>query len=93
MERVVVDADDIAEIEAFADLADIRLAIERNWPAIPVEQQTAIRDRILLGLDYCEIAEKHGVTEPTVRSRVSRGLHSLRETIEAERTANSEGPA
>lgn len=84
MERAVVAADDIAEFEAFAEIADLKETIESNWDAIPPEQQEAIRQRVLLGREYDVIAREAGVAEGTIRSRVSRGLQFLHDVISAD---------
>ncbi len=49
--------------------------------ALPEAQRTAIVLRFYEQLEYAEIAELTGVREGSVRSRVSRGLATLRTTM------------
>jgi len=60
--------------EAFDDRRRLWLACQR----LPEAQRTAIVLRYYEQLDYAEIAELTGVREGSVRSRVSRGLATLR---------------
>jgi RNA polymerase sigma factor (sigma-70 family) len=52
--------------------------------ALPEEQRDAIACRYLLGLDERETAAALGVRRGTVKSRLSRALARLRESLEAE---------
>jgi RNA polymerase sigma factor (sigma-70 family) len=49
--------------------------------ALPEPQRTALVLRYYEQLEYAEIAELTGVREGSVRSRVSRGLAALRESM------------
>ena len=49
--------------------------------ALPEAQRTAVVLRYYEQLEYAEIAELTGVREGSVRSRVSRGLATLRGTM------------
>jgi RNA polymerase sigma-70 factor (ECF subfamily) len=51
---------------------------------LPDDQREAVRLRVLEELDYDEIAERTGSSEPAVRQRVSRGLKWLRGRIDDE---------
>lgn len=56
----------------------------RVWAAcreLPEPQRTAVVLRYYEQLEYAEIAELTGVREGSVRSRVSRGLATLREQV------------
>jgi RNA polymerase sigma-70 factor (ECF subfamily) len=52
--------------------------------ALPDEHRDAIACRYLLGLDEAETAAALGIRRGTVKSRLSRALVRLRETLEAE---------
>jgi RNA polymerase sigma-70 factor (sigma-E family) len=57
---------------------------DRVWAAcraLPEAQRTAVVLRYYEELEYAEIAALTGVAEGSVRSRVSRGLAALRETL------------
>jgi RNA polymerase sigma-70 factor (sigma-E family) len=57
---------------------------DRMWracQALPPDQRTAIVLRFYEDLDYAEIAALTGVREGSVRSRVSRGVASLRHEL------------
>ena len=57
---------------------------DRLWRAcraLPEAQRTAVVLRYYEQLEYAEIAALTGVAEGTVRSRVSRGLAALRESL------------
>lgn len=84
LERVIVEPGDLAEIEHLARLDEMRRAIGRSWDALPAEQRVAINARIIDGRSYGSIAGETGVSEVTVRSRVSRGLQLLRGMLEAD---------
>lgn len=51
------------------------------------DQRTAIQMRIVDELGYDEVAVRLGVSEQTVRARVSRGLRSLAKALDATRAA------
>jgi RNA polymerase sigma-70 factor, ECF subfamily len=51
---------------------------------LPDDQREAVRLRVLEELDYTEIAERTGSSEPAVRQRVSRGLKWLRGRLDEE---------
>lgn len=53
--------------------------------ALPAAQQDAIRAIVLGEEDYGDVAARVGVDPATVRQRVSRGLRSLRRTMEETR--------
>jgi RNA polymerase sigma-70 factor (sigma-E family) len=63
--------------EAFDDRHRLWLACQ----ALPEVQRTAVVLRYYEQLEYAEIADLTGVREGSVRSRVSRGLSALRESM------------
>jgi RNA polymerase sigma-70 factor (ECF subfamily) len=73
-----------AEYERIEELAGTRtmrdLAAER-LQELPVEQQEAVRLRVVCELPYEEVAKQLGITRQAARARVSRGLLTLRAAI------------
>lgn len=63
--------------DAIAALAGAETVTEL-LAALPAEQRAAVQARIVDDIDYDEIAARSGVSESTVRKRVSRGLAALR---------------
>lgn len=82
IERRTLDDEDVAAAweVASTDQLDDRLA--SAIARLSLEQQEAIRLRIVEELDYEDIATRLGVTETTVRARVSRGLRQLRSALQ-----------
>ena len=68
--------------DEFPDLDDPRAL--KHLEGLPADQREAVRLRVLEELDYDEIAERTGSTEPAVRQRVSRGLKWLRGRLDEE---------
>ena len=62
-------------------MPDQRAGLWAACQALPDAQRTAIVLRYYEQLEYAEIAELTGVREGSVRSRVSRGLATLREAM------------
>jgi len=76
MERLTLDDDGIAAIEAAAaaEGGDVELLLE----ALPDDQRTAVWARVVDEQDYAAIAAQQQTSESAVRQRVSRGLATLR---------------
>ena len=72
-DRVVIDP---------ADAASDRACLVAEIARLPRRQRTVITMRYFLGLTDVEIAEDLGCSAGTVRSHLSRALHSLRVQIE-----------
>ena len=68
-------------LDAIADAATDD-GVLRALAALPSPQQAAIRAVVLGDEDYGVVAAREGVDPATVRQRVSRGLRSLRRTME-----------
>jgi RNA polymerase sigma-70 factor (ECF subfamily) len=64
-------------VEQLADLPRIRRDLGRALSRLRPEQIEAVRLRVVLQLEYREVAATLGVSEATARSRVSRGLRAL----------------
>jgi DNA-directed RNA polymerase specialized sigma24 family protein len=63
----------IDELGGAAPLDSLRLL-----DALPLEQRSAVRGRVIDGRDYEDLARELGCSELVVRQRVSRGLRALR---------------
>jgi RNA polymerase sigma factor (sigma-70 family) len=74
MERIELTDDDIARIDRLGETATVAQLVEE----LPLEQQEAIRARIIEERGYDEIADELQTSTTVVRKRVSRGLAALR---------------
>lgn len=83
MQAPVLSDDDYERIEALAEIASHRQAIGRALDSLSGDQREAVRLRVVDELAYPVIAERLGVSEPTVRARVSRGLRALAQSLES----------
>jgi RNA polymerase sigma-70 factor (ECF subfamily) len=72
-----LSAEERDRVEQLADLRAQRRQVAARLDRLAVEQQEAIRLRVVEEYDYSEIAERLGVSEQVVRARVSRGLRRL----------------
>ena len=82
---VVSDAS-LERIEALIDDADPANPLHLALDALPAAQREAIRAHVLDEKSYEEVADQLGVSQATVRQRVSRGLARLRTTLEGRQT-------
>jgi len=64
--------------------AEDRDRLWRACQALPADQRTAVVLRFYEDLDYAEIAALTGVREGSVRSRVSRGIATMRHELGAD---------
>lgn len=71
--------EDLERIETRASQCDWATQLLK---ALPVDQQQAVRARIIDERAYAEIANEMNTSELVVRKRVSRGLATLREHLE-----------
>ncbi len=85
-----VARDDLQLIEQRAGLDELRVALGRELERLSVEQRQALNMRVVQERPYAEIAELLGVSEETVRARVSRGLRRLNQGL-AQHQATAEG--
>ncbi len=76
----------LERIEALIDDADPANPLHRALDALPAAQREAIRAHVLDEKSYEEVADQLGVSQATVRQRVSRGLSRLRTTLEGRQT-------
>ncbi|HWE15407.1 MAG TPA: RNA polymerase sigma factor [Solirubrobacteraceae bacterium] len=81
----LIDAD-YERVEELADLRALRLTVSDALAHLTVEHREALRLRVVEEQPYPEIARTLGVSETTVRARVSRALRAL-----SKATASLEG--
>lgn len=84
--------DEIAEIERAAELEELRGAIGAQLGKLTLDQRLAVQLRVVDELSYSEVARRLGTTEPTARSRVSRGLRVLAAALEPVVSAEGSTP-
>ena len=73
---------EIADIEQAAGLDAVRVALAVELKRLSEDQRRALQLRIVEELPYPEVAKRLGITEPTARARVSRGLRTLALALE-----------
>jgi RNA polymerase sigma factor (sigma-70 family) len=77
-----VDHDDLLLIERRAGLPELRRTVELELARLSPVQRDALRLRVVEERSYAEISVQLGVSEQTVRARVSRGLRALGRALE-----------
>jgi RNA polymerase sigma-70 factor, ECF subfamily len=77
-----VGEDDYERIVDLAGLAELRGRVEAAFAHLAADQSAAVRLRVIDELSYREVAETLGVSEQTVRARVSRALRQLADALE-----------
>jgi RNA polymerase sigma-70 factor (ECF subfamily) len=77
MERIELDDDDYARVEALGAEAPALALVERLAP----EQREAVTAHVLDERGYGEIADELHTSEAVVRKRVSRGLATMRQRM------------
>jgi len=74
--------DEIGEIERAAGLSAVRSALGAELQKLSDRQRQAVQLRVVDELPYEEVARRLGITEPTARARVLRGLRALAAALE-----------
>jgi RNA polymerase sigma factor (sigma-70 family) len=74
--------DEIAEIERAAGLQAVRQALGVELQKLGEDQRAALQLRVVDELPFQEVAQRLGISEPTARARVSRGLRALAVALE-----------
>jgi RNA polymerase sigma factor (sigma-70 family) len=77
-----ISRDEITEIERRAGLSRLRAEVNAQLAGLESKQAEAVRLRVVEERPYEEIALALGVSEQTVRARVSRGLRAMRLGLE-----------
>ena len=77
MERIAVSEESLARIEELRDLGVLELL-----DGLPEDQREAIRARVIDDADYAEVAARLAISPAAARQRVSRGLATLRRTLQ-----------
>jgi RNA polymerase sigma factor (sigma-70 family) len=71
--------EDIVRVEERTSSETAREQLRAALAALSLEQRQAIGWHLLLELDYDEISQRLGISNQLARTRVSRGLRSLRQ--------------
>jgi RNA polymerase sigma factor (sigma-70 family) len=82
VEVPAVSEDDYQRIVDLAGLDELRGRVEGAFAQLSPDQSAAVRLRVIDELSYREVAETLGVSEQTVRARVSRALRHLADVLE-----------
>lgn len=82
----LLGADEIAEIERAAGIAELRSELVGGLSELSEEQREAVRLRVVEEPSYAEVAMRLGVNEAAARARVSRGLRALATNLEAQQS-------
>ncbi|WP_354697307.1 sigma-70 family RNA polymerase sigma factor [Paraconexibacter sp. AEG42_29] len=82
VERRELRPEEFERIEELAGLAELRARVAAAMTTLPADQREAVRLRVVDELDYPEVAQRTGVSEQTVRARVSRGLRALERQLD-----------
>jgi RNA polymerase sigma factor (sigma-70 family) len=77
MERIVLDDQDIARIDALGDSPHVTRWLDELQP----DQRAAVRAHVIDERSYEDIAGSEHVSQAVVRKRVSRGLASVRQRM------------
>jgi RNA polymerase sigma factor (sigma-70 family) len=88
----VVHEDDLAAIEARAELHELREALRPALARLNNGQQQALQLRVVEERPYDDVARRLGVSEQTARARVSRGLRTLMTALQPQIDAWKEVP-
>jgi RNA polymerase sigma-70 factor (ECF subfamily) len=78
----VLQEEDLGEIERAAELPALRAALGAELEKLSGDQRRALQLRIVDELPYSDVARRLGISEPTARARVSRGLRMLALALE-----------
>lgn len=87
------DATEQARVIELAGGAELRAAVAAQLEALNADQRTAVHLRVVEELPYPEIAARLGVSEQTVRARVSRGLRTIAAELERRQIPTEPEPA
>ncbi|MFI4921644.1 MAG: RNA polymerase sigma factor [Gammaproteobacteria bacterium] len=79
----IASAPDLATAEPSEQVvqAEAMVALEKALEELPARQREAFMLRILEGLDVAQTAQAMGCSEGSVKTHLSRAMHSLRESL------------
>lgn len=77
--RAVHSDGDVQRVRQLAALDNRERAVAAQVGTLPAVHRAAVALRVVDGLPYSEVADRLGVSVPTARGRVLRGLHLLRD--------------
>lgn len=87
MQVPILTEEDHARIEELASLGELRVTVADALEDLDGDQREALRLRVVEERPYSAIAATLGVSEATVRARVSRGLRALARSLDQTLTA------
>jgi RNA polymerase sigma-70 factor, ECF subfamily len=73
---------ELERVEELAGTVELRARVARALTRLPADQRQAVQAHVVEERSYSELADEWGVTEQTVRARVSRGLRRLGATLD-----------
>jgi RNA polymerase sigma-70 factor (ECF subfamily) len=79
---VMGDAE-LERVDELAGTADVRARVARELDRLPADQRHALQAHVVEERPYAELSREWGVSEQTIRARVSRGLRALSATLDA----------
>lgn len=79
---VMGDAE-LERVDELAGTARVRAQVARELGRLPADQRHALQAHVVEERPYAELAREWGVSEQTIRARVSRGLRALGATLDA----------
>jgi RNA polymerase sigma-70 factor (ECF subfamily) len=79
---VMGDAE-LERVDELAGTAHVRAQVARELGRLPADQRDALQAHVVEERPYAELAHDWGVSEQTIRARVSRGLRALGATLDA----------
>jgi RNA polymerase sigma-70 factor (ECF subfamily) len=75
--RPELTIEELERVETLAGLGQLSAEIRDALEHLPADQRRAIELRVVLELDYAEVARELDISEDVARARVSRGLRAL----------------
>jgi RNA polymerase sigma factor (sigma-70 family) len=87
-----LSTDEYERVEEEADLPRLRAQVADGLAQLSRDQRAALELRIVQERPYPEVADRLGISEPTARARVSRGLRALAHALEGHLTTEESTP-
>ena len=82
VEVPLVGDEELERIDELAATADVRARVAAELERLPSDQRDAVRAHVVDERPYAELSHEWGISEQTIRARVSRGLRSLGATLD-----------